>query len=88
MGDSQFLGKPCGQDEEHHRPSSAKELGLNGAVEHFDHLVGKAITSIPSCQGDGYLKKLVAFEAERLLPSSWFERGERHLAIAIQKQAA
>ena len=88
LGDSQFLGKPSGQDQEHHRPSSAKELCLNGAVEHFDYLVGQAIASIPNCQGDGYLKKLVAFEAERLLPSSWFERGERQLAIATQRQAA
>ena len=88
LGDMQFLGKPAGQDQEHHRPSSAKELGLNGAVEHFDLLVGKAVASIPSCSGDKALKKLVAFEAERLLPSSWFERGERHIAIETLRQAA
>ena len=88
LGDAQFLGKPAGQDQEHHRPSSAKELGLNGAVEHFDLLVGKAVASIPSCVGDKALKKLVAFEAERLLPSSWFERGERHIAIETLRQAA
>jgi len=88
LGDTQFLGKPAGQDQEHHRPSSAKELGLNGAVEHFDVLVGKAVASIPSCSGDKALKKLVAFEAERLLPSSWFERGERHIAIETLRQAA
>jgi geranylgeranyl diphosphate synthase type II len=88
LGDAKMLGKPSGQDQEHQRPSSARELGLNGAVEHFDHLVGQAIASIPSCQGDSYLKKLVAFEAERLLPSSWFADGERHLAIPVQQQAA
>ena len=88
LGDAQFLGKPSGQDQEHHRPSSAKELGLNGAVEHFDLLVGKAVASIPSCIGDKALKKLVAFEAERLLPSSWFELGERHIAIETLRQAA
>ena len=88
LGDAKFLGKPSGQDEEHHRPSSAKELGLNGAVEHFDALVGKAILSIPNCAGDAALKKLVEFEAERLLPSSWFERGERQIAIATQRQLA
>jgi geranylgeranyl diphosphate synthase, type II len=88
LGDAQLLGKPSGQDQEHHRPSSAKELGLNGAVEHFDLLVGKAVSSIPSCMGDKALKKLVAFEAERLLPSSWFERGERHIAIETLRQAA
>ena len=88
LGDTQFLGKPAGQDQEHHRPSSAKELGLNGAVEHFDLLVGKAVVSIPSYSGDKALKKLVAFEAERLLPSSWFERGERHIAIETLRQAA
>lgn len=88
LGDAQFLGKPSGQDQEHHRPSSAKELGLNGAVEHFDLLVGKAVASIPSCMGDKLLKKLVAYEAERLLPSSWFEQGERQIAIATQRQVA
>jgi geranylgeranyl diphosphate synthase type II len=79
LGDAQFLGKPSGQDQEHHRPSSAKDLGLNGAVEHFDLLVSKAIAAIPNCQGDGHLKKLVAFEAERLLPSAWFAEGQRQL---------
>ena len=88
LGDTQFLGKPAGQDREHHRPSSAKELGLNGAVEHFDLLVGKAVSSIPNCMGDKALKKLVAFEAERLLPSSWFERGERHIAIETLRHVA
>lgn len=88
LGDAQFLGKPAGQDEEHHRPSSAKELGLNGAVEHFDTLVGKAISSIPSCKGDVALKRLVAFEAERLLPSSWFQDDERHIAVVAQRQFA
>lgn len=88
LGDAQFLGKPAGQDQEHHRPSSAKELGLNGAVEHFDLLVSKAVASIPSCIGDSALKKLVAFHAERLLPSSWFERGERHIAVETLRQAA
>jgi geranylgeranyl diphosphate synthase type II len=48
LGDTQMLGKPAGQDVEHNRPSSARELGLSGAVQYFDELVSKAIGSIPN----------------------------------------
>ena len=68
--DPQMLGKPTGQDAALRRPSSAKELGLEGAIHHFDQLVAKAIESVPACRGEAQLRALVRMEAERLLPKA------------------
>ncbi|OUV03578.1 MAG: geranylgeranyl pyrophosphate synthase [Betaproteobacteria bacterium TMED82] len=62
------LGKPSGQDEILGRMSSAKELGLSGAVDYFDHLINKAVSVIPPCHKDVYLKGLVKEESKRLVP--------------------
>ncbi len=62
------LGKPTGQDESLGRMSSAKELGLSGAVNYFDDLIDKAVLAIPTCKGDGKLRALVRAEAQRLVP--------------------
>jgi len=62
------LGKPTGQDEILGRMSSAKELGLSGAVNYFDDLINKAVLAVPSCKGAGKLKKLVRAESQRLVP--------------------
>jgi geranylgeranyl diphosphate synthase type II len=88
LGDAELLGKPAGQDIEHNRPSSARELGLTGAVQYFDELVSKAITSIPNCKGDAALKMLVAHEAERLLPAAWFAKDARLITAGISRMAA
>ena len=50
------------------RPSSAAELGLGGAVAHFDRLIARAADAIPRCAGAALLRELVHAEAERLLP--------------------
>jgi geranylgeranyl diphosphate synthase, type II len=71
--DAQMLGKPCGQDEAHARPSAARELGLCGAIEHFSHLIAQASASIPECKGANALRGLLRMEAERLLPKSLSE---------------
>ncbi len=62
------IGKPIGQDEVLGRMSSAKELGLSGAVEYFDFLINKAVSFIPNCERDDYLKKLIKQESQRLVP--------------------
>ncbi|OUT99940.1 MAG: geranylgeranyl pyrophosphate synthase [Betaproteobacteria bacterium TMED41] len=62
------LGKPTGQDESLGRMSSAKELGLSGAVNYFDDLINKAVLAVPICKGAGRLRKLVRAEAQRLVP--------------------
>ena len=71
--DPQALGKPVGQDVALCRPSAARELGLEGAVHHFDRLVAAAIEAIPPCPGAAQMRALVRFEAERLVPKAMTE---------------
>jgi len=74
IGDPDALGKPVGQDLANDRQSSARELGLFGAVQNFELLVGKAIRAIPSCPGAPHLRALVLSESERLVPRDALER--------------
>lgn len=71
MADPGSLGKPAGQDVAHSRPSSARELGLGGALDYFDVLMQRVVDSIPECQGAAALQALARSEAERLVPSTW-----------------
>ena len=68
--DPAVLGKPTGQDVALCRPSSARELGLEGAIQHFDRLVARAIEAVPPCRGEAQLRALVRLEAERLVPKA------------------
>ncbi len=70
LGDPTLIGKPVGQDVALGRPSSAIELGLDGAVAHFDRMVVGAIDAIPDCTGADRLRALVRFQAERLVPTT------------------
>jgi geranylgeranyl diphosphate synthase type II len=63
------MGKAPGRDRALHRPSSAAELGLSGALAHFDRLIARAQNDIPRCEGAEALRALVSAEAERLLPA-------------------
>lgn len=72
-GDPRVLGKPIGQDVALLRPSSASELGLDGAIAHFDLLVARAIAAVPECPGAEQLRALVRMEAERLVPKTMSE---------------
>jgi geranylgeranyl diphosphate synthase type II len=67
--DPLLIGKPIGQDALLARPSSARELGLEGAVRHFERLVAAVVAAIPACRGAEALRSLVAVEADRLVPS-------------------
>jgi geranylgeranyl diphosphate synthase type II len=71
--DPALLGKPIGRDVALGRPSSARELGLTGAIQSFDALVAQAIGAIPRCRGAGQLRALVRLEAERLVPAALSE---------------
>jgi geranylgeranyl diphosphate synthase type II len=64
------IGKPCGQDAAHDRPNAVHELGLGGAVQRLQDLVGQAAASIPDCRGSDMLKQLILGEAKRLVPKS------------------
>ena len=66
----ELLGKPQGRDIALCRPSSATELGLTGAIAHFDRLVARAAAAIPACAGASALRALVRAESERLVPQA------------------
>jgi geranylgeranyl diphosphate synthase, type II len=71
LADPALLGKPVGQDTALGRPSSARELGLGGALDYYEALVNRVVASIPQCDGVLALQSLVREEAERLVPSTW-----------------
>lgn len=68
LADAQMLGKPPGRDAELGRPSAAAELGLTGAVEHFDALIAGAISAVPAGPAAAQFSHLIQLEAQRLLP--------------------
>lgn len=67
-GDAALLGKPTGIDQSLGRPSSARELGLRGALERFGHLVEAAVAAIPECPGRVQLTEMIRAESHRLIP--------------------
>jgi len=69
-GDPRIMGKPVGRDAALLRPSAAIELGLEGAIAHFDRLVALAIEAVPECRGSEQLRGLVRQESERLVPKT------------------
>ncbi|MCX7272432.1 MAG: polyprenyl synthetase family protein [Burkholderiales bacterium] len=71
LSDPAMLGKPVGQDASLGRPSAANQLGLDGAIRHFESLVAGAIEAIPECAGASRLRALVRMESERLVPKAW-----------------
>ncbi len=64
------IGKPCGRDRSLGRPSAVHEMGLPGALAHFEQLVDHAGRSVPVGPGAKALRALLHAEAERLLPAS------------------
>ena len=76
--EADLLGKPNGRDIALCRPSSATELGLGGAIAHFDLLLARAVEAIPNCAGAPFLRALVRAESERLVPKATV----RDLALA------
>lgn len=81
--DPQLLGKPVGRDLALGRPSAAQELGLGGAIHHFNTLIANASASIPDCPGSEALRGLVRSEAERLLPALMSEALLRDLPAVV-----
>ena len=67
---TELLGKPQGRDMALCRPSSATELGLCGAIRHFDQVLARAVAAIPACAGASALRALVRAESERLVPQA------------------
>ncbi len=71
LGTEESLGKPAGRDALIGRPSAALELGLEGALHHFEQLVAKASASIPACPGAPQLRSLMRSEVQRLIPREY-----------------
>lgn len=74
----ELLGKPQGRDVALGRPSAATEMGLGGAIAHFDSLLERAVDAIPACSGAAVLRAIVRAESERLVPQATV----RDLALA------
>ena len=72
-----WSGETVGQDAQHHRPSAAADLGLQGAVEYFRGLMQDAVDSIPDCPSRQAMRHLVWQESERLMPQSTCDRISR-----------
>jgi geranylgeranyl diphosphate synthase type II len=77
----ELLGKPVGQDLALDRPSSARALGLEGALAEFERLVDATLAAIPECRGAAQFHSLIKHEADRLVPISL--RQERRAATGL-----
>ncbi len=84
MLEAESLGKPCGQDALHMRPSAASALGLEGALAHFQGLIDRASASVPACSCRDMLRQLVLREAQRLVPPVLCERARQQFASKPQ----
>jgi geranylgeranyl diphosphate synthase type II len=70
FAEAETLGKPCGQDAAHARPSAVRELGPEGAVRKLRALVDAAADATPDCPGRAALRDLVRMQAKRLAPKA------------------
>ena len=86
LADPALLGKPVGQDVALGRPSAAIDLGLAGAIAHFEKLVQSAIDAVPECHSREMMRNLVRQESERLVPRSACDQF-RNTAVAQQIEA-
>ena len=59
MGQADLLGKPVGQDAQHDRPNAIANLGLSGAISHFESLIQAASDSIPEGPNAEAMRALV-----------------------------
>jgi geranylgeranyl diphosphate synthase type II len=72
MGQADLLGKPVGQDAQHDRPNAIANLGLSGAIKHFESLIQAASDSIPEGPNAQSMRDLVMQQSERLVPREAF----------------
>lgn len=74
IADPAEIGKPCGQDCAHQRPSATSELGLHGAVDRLESLLEEAVQSIPDCSGANDLQAIIRAQAKRFVPKGLARR--------------
>jgi geranylgeranyl diphosphate synthase type II len=68
IGKTATAGKPVGRDAVLGRPNAVAELGLRGALDHFQELTAEAIASVPECLGQAPLRAHIAERTRKLLP--------------------
>jgi geranylgeranyl diphosphate synthase, type II len=71
ISDAETLGKPCGQDAAHNRPSASRELGIEGALQRIDTLLQGAVAAIPNCKGSNELRQIILAQAKRFVPKDY-----------------
>ncbi|MBI1250389.1 MAG: geranylgeranyl pyrophosphate synthase [Alphaproteobacteria bacterium] len=62
--------KPVGQDVACARPSAVADLGVDGALDRLQGLVGKAMDAVPPCESRQSMRELVRATAMRLAPKA------------------
>jgi geranylgeranyl diphosphate synthase, type II len=67
-------GKPGKQDLIHERPNAVHELGLEGAGQRLQALLGEAMDSIPDCEGAQLLRTTIAVQSRPFLPKGFARR--------------
>lgn len=68
LSDPETLGKPVGQDAALGRPNAVALMGVDGAKQYLERLLGEAVDSIPACPGAAGLRDLIMMEAQGFLP--------------------
>lgn len=76
LGQSGALGKPIHQDGNKARPSVVASLGIAGAIERLDEILGRAMQSIPDCPDRGNIEEFLRIAAERLYPPELRQKTE------------
>lgn len=77
LGDASAEGKPVGQDALLARPNAAMQMGVEGAVEHLQTLLGDATRAIPPCPGRAKLLDWIAASAPIRLDSGGRPQAEQ-----------
>jgi geranylgeranyl diphosphate synthase, type II len=66
IGEEKEIGKRVGSDEERHKSTYPKILGLNGAIEEKKYYINKAKTALQLAEiYDGYLYEMIDFVGNR-----------------------
>ena len=66
--DAEELGKPIGQDAARSRPNAAAQLGVGGAENRLETLIGAAVDSIPACPGAAELRESIRAQTNMFFP--------------------
>jgi geranylgeranyl diphosphate synthase, type II len=74
MSKAEDIGKPCGQDAIHGRPSAVAELGVSGCADRLQSLLTQAVQSIPPCPGANELRGVIMAASKAFVPKDFAQR--------------